>query len=357
MTKQDEARDVANALDAYPVENPVIERAAALLREFAAQPEAPTGNDDCDDCEATRERMADILTRSVNALRGDPPALTMWSWHDLPERITAAMNELRGAMELAAQPAETTRSEKMREAGYTRRPSLREYQKDGDDTEATQPAVATITDAMVVAYLRANDEYWKGTDELPKPPAKWRAGTVKEATRESLKAALNVAEAAQPWQEPPRLTKSQIDFILGDSFLAANGSIYSTRVYDFVRAVEDALAAPVPAQERGELTDSEINTLINDYFLSSGKATSGDMVLRFARAVLAADRPARELATSDPEGHQQAQTDHYADQQAEIERLTRMVRWAYGKLEPFSFSKSHDALMLDEMKLFLEHGV
>ena len=257
-----------------------------------AQPEVPTGNDDCDDCEATRERMADILTRSVNALRGDPPALTMWSWHDLPERITAAMNELRGAMELAAQPAETTRSEKMREAGYTRRPSLREYQKDGDDTEATQPAVATITDAMVVAYLRANDEYWKGTDELPKPPAKWRAGTVKEATRESLKAALNVAEAAQPWQEPPRLTKSQIDFILGDSFLAANGSIYSTRVYDFVRAVEDALAAPVPAQERGELTDSEINTLINDYFLSSGKATSGDMVLRFARAVLAADRPA-----------------------------------------------------------------
>jgi len=36
------------------------------------------------------------------------------------------------------------------------------------------------------------------------------------------------------------LTKNQIDFILGDSFLAANGSVYSTRVYDFVAAIERA---------------------------------------------------------------------------------------------------------------------
>lgn len=36
------------------------------------------------------------------------------------------------------------------------------------------------------------------------------------------------------------LTKEQIDFILSDAFLAANGSVYSTRIYDFVRAVEGA---------------------------------------------------------------------------------------------------------------------
>lgn len=54
-------------------------------------------------------------------------------------------------------------------------------------TEAPAPEV---TDAMVDAYLRANDAYWKRTDELPTPPNKWRTGTAREATRESLRAAL-----------------------------------------------------------------------------------------------------------------------------------------------------------------------
>lgn len=44
--------------------------------------------------------------------------------------------------------------------------------------------------------------------------------------------------AAEPKRAP--LTKDQIDFLTADAFLAANGSIYSTRVYDFVRAVERA---------------------------------------------------------------------------------------------------------------------
>lgn len=46
------------------------------------------------------------------------------------------------------------------------------------------------------------------------------------------------AALAQPACEVVPLTKDQIDFILGDSFLAANGSVYSTRVYDFVAAIE-----------------------------------------------------------------------------------------------------------------------
>jgi hypothetical protein len=49
-----------------------------------------------------------------------------------------------------------------------------------------------VTDAMVDAYLKANDAYWKRTDELPTPPNKWRTGTPREATRESLRAALGV---------------------------------------------------------------------------------------------------------------------------------------------------------------------
>lgn len=46
-------------------------------------------------------KLSDLLTRSVNALRGNPPPLTLWSWHDLPDRIAAAMAALQGACELA----------------------------------------------------------------------------------------------------------------------------------------------------------------------------------------------------------------------------------------------------------------
>ena len=33
------------------------------------------------------KRQADLLTRSVNLIKGDPPELTLWSHHDLPELI------------------------------------------------------------------------------------------------------------------------------------------------------------------------------------------------------------------------------------------------------------------------------
>lgn len=47
-----------------------------------------------------------------------------------------------------------------------------------------------VTDAMVDAYLKANDAYWRETDTQPKSPAKWRNGNPKEATRVSLAAAI-----------------------------------------------------------------------------------------------------------------------------------------------------------------------
>ncbi len=57
------------------------------------------------------------------------------------------------------------------------------------------------SEAMIDAYLQANDAYWKRTDDLPTPPGKWRTGTVREATRESLRAAL-AAQAPQPPAQP-----------------------------------------------------------------------------------------------------------------------------------------------------------
>ena len=63
-------------------------------------------------------------------------------------------------------------------------------------------ARAAVTDAMVDAYLKANDAYWKRTDELPAPPDKWRTGTAQEATRVSLAAALQAAQQ-EPAQAVP----------------------------------------------------------------------------------------------------------------------------------------------------------
>lgn len=61
------------------------------------------------------------------------------------------------------------------------------------DPPPREQAALAVTDAMVTAYLTANDAYWHKTDELPKEPGKWRNGTSREATRVSLEAALSAA--------------------------------------------------------------------------------------------------------------------------------------------------------------------
>jgi hypothetical protein len=61
---------------------------------------------------------------------------------------------------------------------------------------AIQAPEAVVTDEMVTAYLKANDEYWRRTDELPGRADKWRKGTPQEATRESLIAALAITPSA-----------------------------------------------------------------------------------------------------------------------------------------------------------------
>jgi hypothetical protein len=51
-----------------------------------------------------------------------------------------------------------------------------------------------------------------------------------------------------------------------------------------------------------------------------------------------------------------AATEAALDDEAGDSDLHDMVRWAYSKLHHASYSKQEDALMLDRMKLLLEHG-
>lgn len=61
-----------------------------------------------------------------------------------------------------------------------------------------------VTDAMVEAYLTANDDYWTRTDQMPdKNPSRWRQGTPKEATRESLNAIFALLATPAPKDAGP----------------------------------------------------------------------------------------------------------------------------------------------------------
>lgn len=106
--------------------------------------------------------LADIISRSPEPLRqlGDWLATRL----DEDDWKTAGRFVL-GAMESIAQPC------------------------------ASQGCGGAVSDAMVDAYLKANDAYWKRTDELPRSGTKWRNGTPREATREGLVAALSTAKS------------------------------------------------------------------------------------------------------------------------------------------------------------------
>lgn len=53
--------------------------------------------------EALREQLADLLHRTAIAVRGPEPELTRWSWHDVPDRVAAAIAALGGAVQTAAE--------------------------------------------------------------------------------------------------------------------------------------------------------------------------------------------------------------------------------------------------------------
>lgn len=123
----------------------------------------------------------------------------------------------------------------------------------GETTEsaATPAAPGEVTDAMVDAYLKANDAYWKRTDELPKSSVKWRNGTPREATRESLIAALsNPAPVAAPapasgWKPmPTQHTPAMVDAFEN----AMDHSHGVTYIKNFAKAYS-ALLNAAPASE------------------------------------------------------------------------------------------------------------
>lgn len=93
---------------------------------------------------------------------------------------------------------------------------------DTDIAKATgsgQVLTDAVTNEMVEAYLKANDAYWKRTDELPQHPAKWRNGNPKDATRESLRAALATGK-----REP--LTPEKIEEIAKGSRATPLGAVW-----------------------------------------------------------------------------------------------------------------------------------
>ena len=50
--------------------------------------------EDVEEYDAILRRQGDLLTRTVNALRGNPPPLTSWSHHDIPELAAEKVSEV-----------------------------------------------------------------------------------------------------------------------------------------------------------------------------------------------------------------------------------------------------------------------
>ena len=55
----------------------------AYLQQHA--PERLKAQQELEELTAQRDQLADILTRTANALKGQPAELAQHSWHDLPE--------------------------------------------------------------------------------------------------------------------------------------------------------------------------------------------------------------------------------------------------------------------------------
>ena len=94
------AKELHDALSATPMKwadiaafvtanMPTILRAHADALEENARLRAEANDDD-----ALRERMADILTRTAAALKGEPEPLTLHDWSGLPEIAERAVSEL-----------------------------------------------------------------------------------------------------------------------------------------------------------------------------------------------------------------------------------------------------------------------
>jgi hypothetical protein len=74
------------------------------MRELFDQSVVAYKDVEIQELQALSDRLSDLLSRTAVALRGPEPPLTRWSWHDLPERATAAIAAIE-VMQRAAQHA------------------------------------------------------------------------------------------------------------------------------------------------------------------------------------------------------------------------------------------------------------
>jgi hypothetical protein len=100
-----------------------------------------------------------------------------------------------------------------------------------------EPSEPVVTDAMIAAYLVANDAYWTSTDKIPTPPDRWRTGTPKEATRAGLEAALRFTRPPMP----APLTLDDYDGYPESQMCGINT--------EAITALTDALAGPSEADQ------------------------------------------------------------------------------------------------------------
>lgn len=71
---------------------------AEQMRQYAEAVRAEGYEAGCDDAAdeygVTMDAMADLLHRTANALKGEPPPLWQHSWHDLPEEAAQLVADL-----------------------------------------------------------------------------------------------------------------------------------------------------------------------------------------------------------------------------------------------------------------------
>ena len=108
--------------------------------------------EDVEEYDATLTRQRDLLTRTVNALRGDPPPLTSWSHHDIPELAAEKVAEVERLT--AERDAAIERLERVIDQWRkTGRAVISEMNR-ADNAEAER-------DALAAAHARESEKVWK----------------------------------------------------------------------------------------------------------------------------------------------------------------------------------------------------
>jgi len=109
-----------------------------------------------DEGDQVRMKMADLLSRTAIALNGPEPELTMWSWHDLPEKADAAVRALDAIRDDATVEAmfQATTAHAINEFGFCL--TCDDYL--GDRTDAVDRHLAEVSHAAVVARIEQAGE-------------------------------------------------------------------------------------------------------------------------------------------------------------------------------------------------------